>query len=201
MWSATFPHEVAVIYMGTIVEISPTEDLFQNPSHPYTKALLASMPGLGKKDTRVRLVGEISSPINPPPGCRLAPRCPIVEDACRDITPELREMSPGHRVACLESELKPGSEPYGSSPGVRPRLSPSGHRSGHLRHRRPVSGHCARCPVAAMASMPHAPVTVPAGNGPWRPPTAPGGFPDATPKVSGASAICCGLKLRQTPAP
>jgi oligopeptide/dipeptide ABC transporter ATP-binding protein len=94
-------HEVAVIYMGTIVEISPTEDLFQNPSHPYTKALLASMPGLGKKDTRVRLVGEISSPINPPPGCRLAPRCPIVESACRNSTPELGEISPAHRVACL----------------------------------------------------------------------------------------------------
>ena len=94
-------HEVAVIYMGTIVEISPTEDLFQNPSHPYTKALLASMPGLGKKDARVRLVGEISSPINPPPGCRLAPRCPMVEPACRNGTPELREISPGHGVACF----------------------------------------------------------------------------------------------------
>ena len=94
-------HEVAVIYMGTIVEIAATEDLFQNPSHPYTKALLASMPGLGKKDARVRLVGEISSPIDPPPGCRLAPRCPIVEPACRNSTPELREISPGHRVACL----------------------------------------------------------------------------------------------------
>ncbi len=95
-------HEVAVIYMGTIVEISPTEDLFQNPSHPYTRALLASMPGLDKKEARVRLVGEISSPINPPPGCRLAPRCPIVEQDCRNMTPELKEISPGHTVACLK---------------------------------------------------------------------------------------------------
>lgn len=94
-------HEVAVIYMGTIVEIASTEDLFQNPSHPYTKALLASMPGLDKKESRVRLVGEISSPIDPPPGCRLAPRCPIVEPACCNNTPELKEISPGHRVACI----------------------------------------------------------------------------------------------------
>lgn len=95
-------HEVAVIYMGTIVEIAPTEDLFQNPSHPYTRALLASMPGLDKKERRVRLVGEISSPINPPPGCRLAPRCPIAETDCRNNTPALMEMSPGHRVACIK---------------------------------------------------------------------------------------------------
>jgi oligopeptide/dipeptide ABC transporter ATP-binding protein len=93
-------HEVAVIYMGTIVEIAPTEDLFQNPSHPYTRALLASMPGLDKKEKRTRLVGEISSPINPPPGCRLAPRCPIAGSDCRNNTPELREISPGHRVGC-----------------------------------------------------------------------------------------------------
>jgi oligopeptide/dipeptide ABC transporter ATP-binding protein len=95
-------HEVAVIYMGTVVEIAPTEDLFQNPSHPYTRALLASMPGLDKKESRVRLVGEISSPINPPPGCRLAPRCPISGPDCRNNTPELREISPGHTVACIK---------------------------------------------------------------------------------------------------
>jgi oligopeptide transport system ATP-binding protein len=95
-------HEVAVIYMGTIVEIAPTEDLFQNPSHPYTRALLASMPGLDKKERRLRLVGEISSPINPPPGCRLAPRCPIAGPDCRNNTPELIEISPGHRVGCIK---------------------------------------------------------------------------------------------------
>jgi oligopeptide/dipeptide ABC transporter ATP-binding protein len=98
-------HEVAVIYMGTIVEIAPTEDLFQNPCHPYTKALLASMPGLDKKDRReghVRLVGEISSPIDPPPGCRLVPRCPIAESECSNNTPGLIEVSPGHKVACIK---------------------------------------------------------------------------------------------------
>jgi oligopeptide/dipeptide ABC transporter ATP-binding protein len=95
-------HEVAVIYMGCIVEIAPTEDLFENPTHPYTKALLASMPGLDKRDTSVRLVGEISSPIDPPPGCRLAPRCPIAETACSSNAPELKEISPGHTVACIK---------------------------------------------------------------------------------------------------
>ncbi|MEE9464374.1 MAG: oligopeptide/dipeptide ABC transporter ATP-binding protein [Candidatus Neomarinimicrobiota bacterium] len=94
-------HEVAVIYMGCIVEIAPTEDLFENPTHPYTKALLASMPGLDKRDTSVRLVGEISSPIDPPPGCRLAPRCPVAQTACSGNAPELKEISPGHIVACI----------------------------------------------------------------------------------------------------
>ena len=96
-------HEVAVIYMGCIVEIAPTEDLFENPTHPYTKALLASMHGLDSKDTRVKLVGEISSPIDPPPGCRLAPRCPIAETACSSNAPELKEISPGHVVACIKT--------------------------------------------------------------------------------------------------
>ena len=95
-------HEVAVIYMGTVVEIAPSEDLFQNPVHPYTRALLSSMPGLEKKETRIRLIGEISSPINPPPGCRLAPRCPKAEADCRNNTPALKEISPGHTVACIK---------------------------------------------------------------------------------------------------
>ncbi|MBW2092467.1 MAG: ABC transporter ATP-binding protein, partial [Deltaproteobacteria bacterium] len=94
-------HEVAVIYMGRIVESAPTEELFNNPSHPYTRALLASMPGLERKDSHVKLIGEISSPINPPPGCRLASRCPVARDECKDITPDLKEITPGHKVACL----------------------------------------------------------------------------------------------------
>jgi peptide/nickel transport system ATP-binding protein/oligopeptide transport system ATP-binding protein len=94
-------HEVAVIYLGSIVETARTEDLFENPAHPYTKALLASRPGLGKKDSRPRMTGEISSPIDPPPGCRLAPRCPMAAAACFKTTPELKEISPDHKVACL----------------------------------------------------------------------------------------------------
>ena len=96
-------HEVAVIYMGVIVEISPAEDLFENPTHPYTKALLASMPGLGEKDASVRLVGEIGSPIDPPPGCRLARRCPVAEKECLLENPPLKEVSPGHSAACIKA--------------------------------------------------------------------------------------------------
>jgi len=94
-------HEVAVIYMGCIVERAQTEELFTNPQHPYTRALLASMPGIERRDSDVRLVGEISSPINPPPGCRLASRCPRVTSDCVVFTPKLKEISPDHHVACI----------------------------------------------------------------------------------------------------
>ena len=94
-------HEVAVIYMGVIVEIANTDALFENPIHPYTKALLASMPGLVEKDLKVKLVGEIGSPIDPPAGCRLASRCPVAQEQCFKTDPELKEVSPGHKVACV----------------------------------------------------------------------------------------------------
>ncbi|MBT4263007.1 MAG: ATP-binding cassette domain-containing protein [Deltaproteobacteria bacterium] len=94
-------HEVAVIYMGVIVEISPTDELYEKPAHPYTKALLDSMPGLAGRDNKLRLVGEIGSPIDPPVGCRLASRCPVAQEKCSQVTPELREISPGHKVACI----------------------------------------------------------------------------------------------------
>ncbi|MCG6909079.1 MAG: ATP-binding cassette domain-containing protein [Deltaproteobacteria bacterium] len=94
-------HEVAVIYMGRVVERAPTEMLFEDPSHPYTRALMASMPGLDRKDAGVNLIGEISSPIDPPPGCRLASRCPVAMDQCKSIDPELKDIAPGHAVACV----------------------------------------------------------------------------------------------------
>jgi len=94
-------HEVAVIYMGYIVERAQAEELFTNPQHPYTRALLASMPGIERSESDVRLVGEITSPINPPPGCRLASRCPRVTSDCVAFTPELKEVSPDHHVACI----------------------------------------------------------------------------------------------------
>jgi oligopeptide/dipeptide ABC transporter ATP-binding protein len=95
-------HEVAVIYMGRVVEQAPTEELFTHPAHPYTRALLASMPGLERKESYVRLIGEISSPIDPPPGCRLASRCPVVKEDCYILTPKLRAIAQDHFVACLE---------------------------------------------------------------------------------------------------
>jgi len=94
-------HEVAVIYMGRIVERAPTEELFSHPKHPYTQALLASMPGRKNADSDVRLIGEITSPLDPPSECRLASRCPFVKDECTQRTPDLKEISPGHFSACI----------------------------------------------------------------------------------------------------
>jgi len=93
---------VAVMYLGTLVESAPKRKLFDNPSHPYTKALLSAIPSLDPDDSRKaqKLEGEIPSPVNPPPGCRFHTRCPLVEDRCRTEVPEWRELSDGHSVAC-----------------------------------------------------------------------------------------------------
>ena len=93
--------EVAVIYMGHVVERTTSEELFTHPTHPYTRALMASMPGIEKHALRFRLVGEITSPIDPPPGCRLASRCPEAREKCRRSTPELKTVAPDHYVACF----------------------------------------------------------------------------------------------------
>ncbi len=94
-------HEIAVIYMGQIVEQAPTEELFGNPKHPYTRALLSAMPGRKNVDEESQLIGEITSPLDPPPGCRLATRCPFVKDECTQTTPELIEISQEHEAACF----------------------------------------------------------------------------------------------------
>jgi oligopeptide/dipeptide ABC transporter ATP-binding protein len=94
-------HEVAVIYMGQIVERAPTEELFTNPQHPYTRALLAAMPGRKNVDDESRLIGEITSPIDPPPGCCLTSRCPFAQDQCKQSTPALTHVSPDHSAACF----------------------------------------------------------------------------------------------------
>ena len=93
---------VAVMYLGTLVESAPTRKLFDNPSHPYTKALLSAIPSLDPDDSgkAQKLEGEIPSPVNPPPGCRFHTRCPLAEDRCRTEVPEWRELSDGHSVAC-----------------------------------------------------------------------------------------------------
>lgn len=97
-----FADDIAVMYLGKLVEKAPTEDLFENPIHPYTQALLSAIPvpNLKEKKERILLKGEISSPINPEPICRFANRCPLATDACRASEPELREIKPGHFVAC-----------------------------------------------------------------------------------------------------
>ena len=93
---------VAVMYLGTLVESAPTRKLFDNPSHPYTKALLSAIPSLDPDDSgkAQKLEGEIPSPVNPPPGCRFHTRCHLAEARCRSEVPEWRELSDGHSVAC-----------------------------------------------------------------------------------------------------
>jgi oligopeptide/dipeptide ABC transporter ATP-binding protein len=95
-------HEVAVMYLGKIVERARTKELFRNPLHPYTKALfsaaLPSHPDVEREE--IILSGEVPSPINPPLGCRFHPRCPFVMPRCATDTPELKEIAPDHFVAC-----------------------------------------------------------------------------------------------------
>ncbi|MEM9693945.1 MAG: oligopeptide/dipeptide ABC transporter ATP-binding protein [Myxococcota bacterium] len=93
-------HEVAVMYLGRIVEYGPTAALFERPKHPYTQALLAAVPRVDRRPPRrLRLVGEMPSPLSPPEGCPFHPRCPEVMDRCRSEVPALRSLE-GRRVAC-----------------------------------------------------------------------------------------------------
>ena len=95
-------HTVAVMYLGKIVERAPRAELFQNPQHPYTKALfsaaLPAHPDIEREE--MILAGEVPSPINPPSGCRFHPRCPFVMPQCSEVEPEEKESAAGHMVAC-----------------------------------------------------------------------------------------------------
>ena len=93
---------VAVMYLGRLVETAPTRELFANPRHPYTKALLSAIPSLDPDDPKKaqKLDGEIPSPTNPPPGCKFQTRCPNAIDICRVEEPKLEHSSTGHEVAC-----------------------------------------------------------------------------------------------------
>jgi peptide/nickel transport system ATP-binding protein len=95
-------HEVAVMYLGKIVERAKTEELFKNPAHPYTRALfsaaLPAHPDIVREE--MILAGEVPSPINPPSGCRFHPRCPFVMPQCSEVEPAEKEIVPDHMVAC-----------------------------------------------------------------------------------------------------
>ena len=102
-----FSDDIAVMYLGRLIEKAPSETLFSNPVHPYTRALLSAIPipkvG-GPKRERIILKGEITSPINPQPVCRFANRCAYATDRCRSEEPQLKEIEKNHFVACFLAE-------------------------------------------------------------------------------------------------
>ncbi len=97
-----FSDDIAVMYLGELVEKAPSEVLFNNPLHPYTQALLSAIPvpDLKNRRQRIQLKGEISSPVNLPPGCRFAKRCKECYEKCSSVSPQLVEVEPDHFVAC-----------------------------------------------------------------------------------------------------
>jgi peptide/nickel transport system ATP-binding protein len=93
---------VAIMYLGKIVELASAEEIYANPRHPYTRALLSAIPSIDPvtRRERIRLPGEVPSPVNPPSGCSFHPRCPYAKDVCKVVEPPLETGRGGHAVAC-----------------------------------------------------------------------------------------------------
>jgi peptide/nickel transport system ATP-binding protein len=127
---------IAVMYLGSVMEVSPAEELYDNPLHPYTISLLSAVPipdpAIEKKRESILLAGDVPSPANPPSACRFHTRCPYVQPTrCRDEVPPLRQLATGHEVAChwaeeikaghlTRHELKPVFEPGPQEPALEP---------------------------------------------------------------------------------
>jgi oligopeptide/dipeptide ABC transporter ATP-binding protein len=92
----------AIMYLGKIVEMGQSTEIYHNPRHPYTRALISAIPAIQSSaaSERVKLPGEMPSPVNPPPGCSFHPRCPYAQDICRNVEPRLESNRRGHAVAC-----------------------------------------------------------------------------------------------------
>jgi oligopeptide/dipeptide ABC transporter ATP-binding protein len=97
---------VAVMYVGRIMEITGWRELYENPLHPYTRAILSAVPiadpVIEEKRERIILQGDVPSPINRPPGCSFHPRCPIATRECSEVVPQLRNVGGDHEVACIK---------------------------------------------------------------------------------------------------
>ena len=101
-----FADDIAVMYLGRLIEKAPAKELFRNPVHPYTQALLSAIPvpSIHNQRKRILLKGEITSPVDPKPGCRFASRCPYASSRCHSEDPQLKEIAPGHFNACFLNE-------------------------------------------------------------------------------------------------
>ena len=101
-----FSDDIAVMYLGRLIEKAPAEKLFANPLHPYTRALLSAIPvpDIDYKTEQILLTGEIASPIEPAPVCRFQPRCYCAVERCKKEEPTLKEVAPEHFVSCFLNE-------------------------------------------------------------------------------------------------
>jgi oligopeptide transport system ATP-binding protein len=97
-------HRVGVMYLGKLIELANSDELYARPAHPYTQALLSSIPIADPRESKIKqriiLEGDVPSPINPPSGCRFRTRCRFATDKCKEIEPEFKEIAPGHMCAC-----------------------------------------------------------------------------------------------------